>query len=161
MYTVYNSCEGNRQQTESIHQNEQGDTNRTEMGRRYIPRPCIEKDEPQNRECSTGEKNSDTNLKPKHKTLLIGALALPVLEYSFWMIYWTLEEVRQMYTKTRKQLNIHRMQYHRANVARLYVSRARVGKCLRQINRTYSSVVFSIGQYIQYKADSDYVIHAV
>lgn len=102
-----------------------------------------------------------TNLNSRNKILAIGALALPVLEYSFGVIDWTINEIREMDTKTRKQLNIHGMQHPRADVDRLYVPRARGGRGLRQIERTYHSAVFSIGQYIRCKADSDYVIHAV
>jgi hypothetical protein len=48
-------------------------------------------------------------LNARNKTAAIEALAVPVLRYSFGIINWRLEEIKQIDRKTRKMLTMYKM----------------------------------------------------
>ena len=50
-----------------------------------------------------------SELNAKNKTAAIGALAVPVLRYSFGIINWRTEEIKQTDQKTRKKLTMYKM----------------------------------------------------
>jgi hypothetical protein len=64
-----------------------------------------------------------TELSAKNKIEATGALAVPVLRYSFGIINWHEEELRKLDRKTRKLLTIHGQRHPKADVDHLYVSR--------------------------------------
>jgi hypothetical protein len=63
----------------------------------------------------------------------IGALAVPVLRYSFGIINWHQEELRKLDRKTRKLPTIHGQLHPKADIDRLYVSRKYGGRGLMQL----------------------------
>jgi hypothetical protein len=64
-----------------------------------------------------------SELKARNKIAAIGALAVPVLRYSFGIINWRKEEIKQIDRKTRKMLTIYKMHHPKADIDRLYVKR--------------------------------------
>lgn len=101
-----------------------------------------------------------THLSARNKSLALGALAVPVLEYSFGIIDWTIDEIRVLDRKTRKLLTLHGMLHPREDVDRLYVRRAEGGRGLRQLEMAYDNAICRIGFYLQSKAETDYILAA-
>ena len=62
-----------------------------------------------------------------NKITAIGALAVPVLRYSFGIINWRIEEIKQTDRKTRKMLTMYKMHHPKADIDRLYVKRKEGG----------------------------------
>ena len=58
-------------------------------------------------------------LNARNKITAIGTLAVPVLRYSFGIINWRIEEIKQTDRKTRK----YKIHHPKADVDRLYVKR--------------------------------------
>jgi hypothetical protein len=52
-----------------------------------------------------------SELNARNKTTAIGALAVPVLRYSFGIINWILKEIKQIDRKTRKMLTMYKMHH--------------------------------------------------
>jgi hypothetical protein len=55
-----------------------------------------------------------SKLKAKNKIIAIGALVMPVLRYSFCIINWRLEEIREIDRETTKTLTMYKI--HHPNV---------------------------------------------
>lgn len=89
-----------------------------------------------------------TQLNAKNKLTAIGSLALPVIQYSFGIINWRVEEIRQLDKKTRKLLTMHGMLHPRADVSRLYLARKLGGRGLKQIEASYENEIFSLVEYM-------------
>jgi hypothetical protein len=62
-----------------------------------------------------------SELDARNKITGIGALAVPVLRYTFGIINWRLEEIKQIDRKTRKILTMHKMHNTKSDIGRLYV----------------------------------------
>jgi hypothetical protein len=67
-------------------------------------------------------------LNARNKITAIGALAVPVLRYSFGIINWRIEEIKQIDRKTRKMLIMYKMHHQKADIDRLYVKRKEGGR---------------------------------
>ena len=61
-----------------------------------------------------------SELNVKNKITAFGALAVPVLRYSFDIIKWRLEEIRNIYRKTRKILTTYKMHHPKTDIDGLY-----------------------------------------
>jgi hypothetical protein len=57
-----------------------------------------------------------SELNARNKITAIGALAVPVLRYSFDIINWRLEEIKQIDRKTRKMLTMYKMHHPKADI---------------------------------------------
>ena len=66
-----------------------------------------------------------SELNARNKITAIGALAVPVLRYSFGIINWRTEEIKKIDRKTRKMLTMYEYKMHhpKADIDRLYVKR--------------------------------------
>ena len=65
-----------------------------------------------------------SELNARNKITVIGALAVPVLRYSFGIINWRIEEIKKKIDmKTRKMLTMYKMHHPKADIDRLYVKR--------------------------------------
>jgi predicted GNAT family acetyltransferase len=71
-----------------------------------------------------------SELKARNKLTAIGALTVPVLRYSFGIIDWRNEEIKQIDRKTRKMLTMYKMHHQKADIDRLYVKRKEGGRGL-------------------------------
>ena len=95
----------------------------------------------------------DTELSAKNKIQGIGALAVPVLRYSFGIINWRQEELRKLDTKTRKLLTIHGQQYPKAEIDRLYVPRKRRGRGMMQAEEADITEITKLMEYVDSNED--------
>lgn len=103
----------------------------------------------------------ESELSSKNKISAIGALATPVIEYSFAIVQWTNEEIRTLDRKTRKLMTIHGMLHPKADVDRLYVTRKNGGRGLRQLEAAHTVAIYRTAHYIEHKAAQDHIINTV
>jgi len=68
-----------------------------------------------------------SELNARNKITAIGALAVPMLRYSFGIINWRTEEIKKIDRKTIKMLTMYKMHHPKANIDRLYVKRKEEG----------------------------------
>jgi hypothetical protein len=61
-----------------------------------------------------------SELKARNKITAIGVLAVPVLRYSFGIINWRTEELKQIDRKTRKMPTMYKMHHPKADIDNLY-----------------------------------------
>jgi hypothetical protein len=90
----------------------------------------------------------DTQLSAKNKIQAIGALAVPVLRYSFESINWHQEELRKLDRKRRKVLTIHGQHHPKADVDRSYVSRKYGGRGLMELEEAYIIEITKLMEYV-------------
>jgi hypothetical protein len=57
-----------------------------------------------------------SELNARNKITAIGGLAVPVLRYSFGMINWRIQEIKQIDRKTRKMLTMYKMLHPKAEI---------------------------------------------
>lgn len=62
-----------------------------------------------------------TYLNAKNKMSAIISIAVPVIQYSFGIIKWTLSEIRKMDRQTRKLLTMHGTLHPRADIDRSHI----------------------------------------
>ena len=96
-----------------------------------------------------------SELNAKNNITTIGALAVPVLRYSFGIINWRSEEIKQIDRKTRKLLTKYKMHHPKSDVDRLYVKRKEGGRGLIQVEAAYKEEITNIADYLNtnYKND--------
>jgi hypothetical protein len=78
-----------------------------------------------------------SELKARNIITAIGALAVPVLRYSFGIINWRMEEIKQIDNKTRKMLIMYKMHHSKVDEDRLYVKRTEGWRGLLQVGAAY------------------------
>jgi hypothetical protein len=74
-----------------------------------------------------------SELKARNKITAIGALAVPVLRYSFYTINWRIEEIKNIDRKTSKMLTMYKVHHPKADIDRLYLKRKEGGRGLVQV----------------------------
>jgi predicted GNAT family acetyltransferase len=96
-----------------------------------------------------------SELNARNKITAIGALAVPVLRYSFGIINWRIEDIKKIDRKTRKILTMYKMHHTKANIDRLYVKSKEGGRGLVQVEVAYKAEITSIAEYLNtnYKVD--------
>jgi len=92
-----------------------------------------------------------SELKAGNKITAIGALAVPVLRYSFGIINWRIEEIKQTDRKTRKMLKMYKMYHPKADTDKPYVKRKEGGRGLVQVEAAYIAEIVNIAQYLNAK----------
>ncbi|KAF2891466.1 hypothetical protein ILUMI_14707, partial [Ignelater luminosus] len=73
-----------------------------------------------------------SELNSRDKMLVIGEIAVPVLQYSFGVVNWKIKELENIDSQTRKMLTTYKMHHPKADVDRLYTSRKDGGRGLMQ-----------------------------
>ena len=96
-----------------------------------------------------------SELNARNKITAIGALAVPVLRYSFVIINWRTEEIKMIDRKTRMMLTMYKMHHPKADIDRLYVKRKEGGRGMVQIEAAYKAEIINIAVYLNtnYKKD--------
>jgi len=98
-----------------------------------------------------------SELNARNKITATGALAVPILRYSFGIIYWRTEEIKikKIDRKTRKMLTMYQMYHPKADIDRLHVKRKKGGRGLVQIKAAYKEEIINIAEYLNtnYKED--------
>ena len=102
-----------------------------------------------------------SELNARNKITAIGALAVPVLRYSFGIINWRIEEIKQIDRKTRKMLTMYKMHHPKADIDRLYVKRKEGGRGLVQVEAAYKAEIINIAEYLNTKYKEDQFVNIV
>ena len=89
-----------------------------------------------------------SELNAKNKITAIGALAVLVLRYSFGIINWRIEEIKQTDRKTRRMLTMYQMHHPKADIDRLYVKRKEGGRGLMQVQAVYKAEIIHIAEHL-------------
>jgi hypothetical protein len=88
-----------------------------------------------------------SKLNAKNTITVIGALAVPVLRYSFGIINWRFEEIRKIDRKTKRVLTLYKMHNPKADIDRPYVKRTEEGRGPLQIKATYRTEIINIAEH--------------
>jgi len=94
-------------------------------------------------------------LNTKNKITAIGALSVTVLRYSFGIINWRLEEIREFERKIRKVLTMYKLRNPKGDIDRVYVKRKEGGRGLLQIEVTHKAEITDIAEYLNTKYIED------
>jgi flagellar basal body rod protein FlgC len=89
-----------------------------------------------------------SELNARNKITAIGALAVPVLRYSFGIINWRIEEIKQIDRKTRKMLTMYKMHHPKADKDGLYVKRKNGERGLEQVRAAYKAEIINTAEYL-------------
>ena len=102
-----------------------------------------------------------SELNARNKITAIGALAVPVLRYSFGIIHWKIEEINKIVRKTRKMLKMYKMHHPKADIDRLYVKRKGGGRGLVQVEAAYKAEIINIAEYLNTNYKEDQFVNIV
>jgi len=102
-----------------------------------------------------------SELNARNKITAIGALAVPVLRYSFGIINWRTEEIKKIDKKTRKMLTMYKMHHPKADIDRLYVKRKEGGRGLMQIEAAYKAEIINIAEHLNTNYKEDQFVNIV
>ena len=94
-----------------------------------------------------------TELNSANRIETINTLVLRVVQYSFNIINWTLQDFRRTDTKIRKLLTCYKMHYPKADKDRLYLPRSEWGRYLIQTELTYKATTIGLQKYLQTTKD--------
>ena len=82
-------------------------------------------------------------------------LCCTLVRYSGPFVKWTREELKQMDTRTRKLMTMHKALHHRGDVDRLYVSRKEGGRRLANIEDNVDASIQRLEDYIKKTTKED------
>jgi hypothetical protein len=100
-------------------------------------------------------------LRARNKITATGALAVPVLRYSFGILNWRLEEIKQIDRKTRKMLTMYKMHHPKADIDRLYVKRKEGGRAPVQAEVAYKTEIINTAEYLNTNYKGDQFVNSV
>ena len=83
------------------------------------------------------------------------------MKYSFGIIKWRIEEIKQRDRKTRKMLTIYKVHDQIADIDRLYVKRKEGGRELVQVEAAYKAEIINIAKYLNTKYKEDQFVNIV
>ena len=83
----------------------------------------------------------------------INTLTMPVVQYSFNIINWTLQDLRRIHTKIRKLLSCYKMHHPKADKDRYYLPRSEGGRSIIQTELTYKTTTIGLYKYLQTTKD--------
>jgi hypothetical protein len=89
-----------------------------------------------------------SELKAKNKITGIGALAIPVFRYSFGIINWRMEEMKQIDRKTKKMLTMYQIHHPKADIDRLYLKSKEGGRGVVQVEAEHKAETINIAEYL-------------
>jgi len=102
-----------------------------------------------------------SELNARNKITAIGALAVPVLRYSFGIINWRTEVIKKIDRKTRKMLTTYKMHHPKADIGGLYVKGKEGGRGLVQIEVAYKAEIINIAEYLNTNYKEDQFVNVV
>ena len=102
-----------------------------------------------------------SELNTRNTITAIGAVAVPVLTYSFGIINGTLEEIKKIYRKTRNMLTVYQMHHSKADIDRLYLKRKEGGRGLVQVEAAYKAQIINIAEYLNTNYKDDQFVNIV
>jgi hypothetical protein len=102
-----------------------------------------------------------SELNARNKITAIGALAVPVLRYSFGIIGWRIEGMKQTDRKTRKMLTMYKMHHPKTDINRPYVKRKEGGTGPVQVEAAYKAEIINIAEYLNTKYKENQFVNIV
>ena len=90
-----------------------------------------------------------SELNAMNKIEAINTVAIPVVTYSFNVINWTVEDIKNLDRKRRKLLTKERMHNPKADVERMYLPRSLGGRGLIQTETTYKTTTIGLATYLE------------
>ncbi|XP_067017791.1 uncharacterized protein [Acropora muricata] len=94
-----------------------------------------------------------SELNAINKIEAINTVATRVVTYSFNIINWTAEDIKNLDRKTRKLLTKERMHHPKSDVDRIYLPRSLGGRGLIQIETTYKTTTIGLATYLEKSDD--------
>ena len=94
-----------------------------------------------------------SKLNAVNRIRAINTHAVPVFTYSFNIVNWTTEDLKNLYRKTRKLLKMEKMYHPKADIDRLYLPRVSGRRGLIQIEATYKIATIGLEAYISSNRD--------
>lgn len=94
-----------------------------------------------------------TKLNSKNKISAINSLAVPVPTYSFGIVDWRLDEIKDLDRRTRKMLTMHGIHHPKADADRLYIKRRNGGRGLTELEAAYDIAIVGLSSYIEQGRD--------
>ena len=94
-----------------------------------------------------------SELNAINKIEAINTVAIPVVTYSFNIVNWTAEDIKNLDRKTRKFLTKERMHHPKSDVDRMYLPRSAGGRGLIQIETTYKITTIGLATYLEKSKD--------
>jgi hypothetical protein len=89
-----------------------------------------------------------SEVNAKNKITGTGAYVVPVLSYSFSIINWRLDELKQIDRKTRKMLTMYKTHHPKADIDRLHIKRKGRGTGLVQVEAAYKTEIINIARFL-------------
>ena len=83
----------------------------------------------------------------------INTVAIPVVTYSFNIINWTAQDIKNLDRKTRKLLTKERMHHPKSDVDQMYLPRSSFGRGLMQMETTYKTTTIGLATYLEKSKD--------
>ena len=74
---------------------------------------------------------------------------MPVVQYSFNVINWNLQDLRRINTKIRKLLTCYKMHHPKGDKDRLYLPRSEEGRSLIKTELTDKTITIVLHKYLQ------------
>jgi len=103
-----------------------------------------------------------SELNARNKITVNGALAVPVVRYSFGIINWRTEEIKKKIDrKPRKMLTMYKMHHPKADIDGLYVKRKEGGRGLVKIEVEYKAGIMNIAEYLNTNYKEDQFVNIV
>ena len=89
-----------------------------------------------------------TELNAKNIMIAIGEYAIPVISYTFGIINWTEDEIKNADLSIRKSLNMYKMFELKSDIDRLYIPRSMGGRGLQSVWDGFKCANVRIAHYI-------------
>jgi len=103
-----------------------------------------------------------SELNARNKITVNGALAVPVVRYSFGIINWRTEKIKKKIDrKPRKMLTMYKMHHPKADIDGLYVKRKEGGRGLVKIEVEYKAGIMNIAEYLNTNYKEDQFVNIV
>ena len=97
-----------------------------------------------------------TELNSKNIAIAIGESAIPVISYTFGVLNWNEEEIKDADILMRKNLNLFKMFQIKSDVDRLYLPRTMGGRGFKSVWDNYKSTMVRLSHYLN-NEPSDYM----
>lgn len=98
-----------------------------------------------------------SQLNAKNTSTAITSLAVPIIQYSFGIIKWTLAELRKIDQQTRKLMNMHGALHPRADIDRLYIPRKDGGRGMQNIEANHNLANIGLNNYLELKQSDKFL----
>lgn len=85
-----------------------------------------------------------SELSGQNKIAATNMLAVPIISFSFGIIKWNVEELRQLDRDTRKIMHVHRSLHPKSSVPRIYLPRQQGGRGLLGLECLHGRIVLGI-----------------